>query len=215
MNHSVPIRNGFIRETGEAMFENPLRKWNEKRVIDKAGDILFLIFILVMLVPSGRRAITVGVKRIFAFAPREISESERSVASSEDFYWPMETLDGRRINLEQYKGNTLFINEWATWCPPCIAEMPSIQKLYDKLKDEGVIFIIVTNEERAKVEAFMGDNGYTFPVLLSRATPPGPFFSQSIPATFLVAPSGEIVIREVGSRKWHGDETVSLIRSLK
>lgn len=206
----------FYWELEDLMFGKMIDKWKEKKLIDKAGDIIFLFFVIAMIVPSSRMAVTVAVKRVFAFSPREISQEERVSVQSDGFNWPMESLKGERANLSDFRGKALFINEWATWCPPCVAEMPSIQKLYDALKDdEDVVFIIITNEKREVVEAFMDDGGYNFPVMLARSNPPELFYSRSIPTTFLVAPSGEIVLKEVGSRKWHGDDTIELIRSLQ
>ncbi|MBN2657034.1 MAG: redoxin family protein [Spirochaetales bacterium] len=190
-------------------------KWKSKKVIDKIGDVLFIAFVIAMIIPSSRMAITVAVKRVFAFAPREISREERVSLIPDDFDWPMEDEMGNILNLGDFLGKTLFINEWATWCPPCVAEMPSIQKLYDALKDnDSVKFIIVTNEARHVVEEFMDREGYTFPYMIARSNPPGPFAVRSIPTTFLVAPSGEIVLKETGSKKWHGAETVELISNL-
>lgn len=192
------------------------QKWKEKKLIDKIGDIAFLIFVIALIIPSSRMALTVTLKRLFLFSPKAISSEERITVEQSEFYWPMETLDGRETNLELLRGKTLFINLWATWCPPCVAEMPSIQKLYDQLKDdENVAFVIVTNEDRETVKQFMNEAGYDFPVMLSRSNPPEQFYSRSIPTTFLVSPEGEIVLREVGSKKWHGAETVELISSLR
>lgn len=190
-------------------------KWKSKKLIDKIGDILFLGLLIAMIIPSSRMALTVAVKRVFAFSPREISREERVSLIPDEYNWLMEDESGNVVNLADFIGRTLFINEWATWCPPCVAEMPSIQKLYDRLKDDkSVAFIIITNEKRSTVEDFMDKEGYTFPYMIARSNPPEPFAVRSIPTTFLVAPSGEIVLKEVGSKKWHGEDTVELISNL-
>jgi thiol-disulfide isomerase/thioredoxin len=198
------------------MFDKLVNKWKKKKTIDKIGDVIFFLFIIAMIFPSSRMAITVAVKRVFAFAPKEISREERVSVESDQFYWLMETGEGETVNLADFRGKTIFINMWATWCPPCVAEMPSIQKLYDALKeDEQIKFIIISSEKRSTVEDFMKEEGYTFPFMLARTNTPDAFAHRSIPTTFLVAPSGEIVLREVGSKKWHGEETIGLIRSLQ
>jgi thiol-disulfide isomerase/thioredoxin len=189
-------------------------KWKKKKRLDKITDILFYLFIVALLLPGSRNAIIIEVKRLTAFSPNEIRAEQRQTIEESEFYWEMETLTGVSVNLIDYTGKTIFLNEWATWCPPCIAEMPSIQKLYDQLKDdENVVFLMVTNEKKSVVEEFINKNFYTFPVLLSRSNTPEAFYSPSIPTTFLVSPEGEIVLKEVGSKKWHGDNTVQLIRS--
>lgn len=189
-------------------------KWKGKKLFDKITDILFIILVIVMLTPEGRTAITVTLKRLIAFSPREIKSEERLSVAEEDYHWKLETLSGNIINLTDYAGKTIFINLWATWCPPCIAEMPSIQKLYENFKDDSdVVFLIISNEKKETVKNFVIENNYTFPVMLARSKTPESFYSPSVPTTFLVSPNGEIVMKEVGSKKWHGEETVKLIQS--
>lgn len=198
------------------MFNKLVIKWKKKKLIDKIGDILFYLFVLAMIIPSSRMAVVVTFKRVFAFAPKEINQDERVSVESDQFYWLMETNTGETVNLTSYRGKTLFINMWATWCPPCVAEMPSIQKLYDALQDDDqVVFIIISSEDRKTVEEFMKKEGYTFPFMLAKTNTPEVFTSRSIPTTYLVSPSGEIVLKEVGSKKWNGAETINLIRSLQ
>jgi thiol-disulfide isomerase/thioredoxin len=198
------------------MLNKMIKKWKEKKLIDKIGDILFYLFILAMIIPSSRMAVTVAVKRVFAFSPKEISREERVAVETDQFYWLMETEEGDTVNLADYRGKTIFINMWATWCPTCVAEKPSIQKLYDAFKnDDQVVFIIISSEKRETVEVFMKEEAYTFPFMLAKTNTPEVLASRSVPTTYLIAPSGEIVLREVGSKKWHGEETIELIRSLQ
>jgi len=197
------------------IFEKYKNKWMKKKLFDKITDILFYLLIIAMIIPGSRTAITVGVKRVFAFAPKVISSDQRETIADNEYYWEMETLNGQRINLVEYAGKTIFLNEWATWCPPCIAEMPSIEKLYLELKDDkNVTFVIVTNEKKSVVQEFINKNGYTFPVMIARSETPAALFSPSIPTTFVISPDGEIVLKEVGSKKWHGQATVDMIRAL-
>lgn len=197
------------------MFSKYIEKWKSKKKIDQAGDILFILFLIALAIPQSRMVLLVSMRRVFAFQPGIIAEDKREQVEESGFFWPMETLEGQRVNLEDYEGQVLFINIWATWCPPCVAEMPSIEKLYKEFEEnEGIEFIIVSNEKRETVRSFMEDEGYSFPVMLSRGSPPGDFSVKSIPTTFLVSPEGEIVLKEVGSRKWHGEDTFEIINQL-
>lgn len=191
-------------------------KWKKKKLFDKITDVLFIVLLVALLFPSSRTAILVSVKRVIAFSPRTIKEEERVSISPDKFYWELETLEGQKLNLKDYAGKVLFINAWATWCPPCIAEMPSIQKLYDEMKaDTDVVFLLITNEKKEIVQTFLSENDYDLPVFLAKSSTPELLFSPSIPTTFLISPDGEIVLREVGSKKWHGEGTIELIRSLR
>ncbi len=198
------------------MLKKYVQKWKEKKLFDKVSDLVFVLLIIALMIPPSRTAIMVSVKRVIAFAPRAIKVEERVSISEDSFHWELADLQGQEANVTDFSGKTLFINEWATWCPPCIAEMPSIQKLYDELKDdEDVAFLLITNENKDVVVKFIEENDYSFPVYLARSNTPQSLFSPSIPTTFLVSPEGEIVLKEVGSKKWHGEKTIELIRSLK
>ena len=197
------------------IFDKYIKKWKEKKLFDKISDILFVILLVALLIPGSRTAIIVSVKRVIAFSPGSIDPADRVTVLKDDFFWELEDLEGNKTNVADFRGKTIFINEWATWCPPCIAEMPSLQKLYDQLKDDkDIVFLLITNEKEDVVRKFINDYEYSFPVMLARSNTPESFYSPSIPATFLVSPAGEIVLEEVGSKKWHGEKTVNLIRSL-
>jgi thiol-disulfide isomerase/thioredoxin len=109
------------------------------------------------------------------------------------------------MNLAETKGKVLFLNLWATWCGPCRMEMPSIQRLYDSMKDE-VTFVLVSNEAPDDVRSFMETEGYTMPAYTSDDTPPDVLSTRGIPTTFIVSPQGEIVLRHVGSADWDKQE---------
>lgn len=197
------------------IFDKNIKKWKEKKTSSKISDIVFILLLIALAIPPSRTALIVSVKRVFAFSPGSIESAERESVLSDDYFWALTDLDGNSANLTDFKGKTIFINEWATWCPPCIAEMPSIQKLYDQLKgDESIVFLLISNEKEAVVQKFIRKNQYTFPVYIARSNTPESFYSPSIPTTYLVSPNGEIVLKEVGSKKWHGDKTIELIKSL-
>lgn len=126
-----------------------------------------------------------------------------------DFSLP--DLAGRTIKLSDFKGKVVFLNFFATWCPPCRAEMPSIQALFKKIRalptGQGNKFEILTisidQTGAAAVKAFVEKGGYTFKVLLD---PGGRVASQygvvNIPATFIINTKGWIVDRIIGSTDW-------------
>ena len=91
--------------------------------------------------------------------------------------------------MESLKGKVVFINYWATWCPPCIAEMPSLQKLYSEYKDKAV-FLFVANDEPDKVGYFMREKGFNFPVYFQVSEPAEELRSKSLPTTFIINSEG-------------------------
>lgn len=84
-----------------------------------------------------------------------------------DFDFSLEDLNGNTVSLSDYKGKKVFLNFWATWCPPCKAEMPDIEKLYQETKDSDLVILAVNvGEDKNTVQEFIRDKGYNFPVLL-------------------------------------------------
>ena len=181
------------------------------------SDFLFIAFIIALIIPQSRVEVIAFVNKIrVAIINPSVESSENIVMLSDDNYnWEVESLDGEKSLLADHKGKVIFLNLWATWCPPCIAEMPSIQDLYDKYKDnEQVVFLIVSNEKVEKVSAFMKKRGFTFPVQVTHYQLPKPFYTESIPTTFLVSKSGKIVVKETGAANWGGEKMQKIVDDL-
>jgi len=132
-----------------------------------------------------------------------------------DYDWVVQSLDGQDFKMADVKGKVVFLNFWATWCSPCVAEMPSIQRLYEKLKGEGVLFVCISNEESSKVSGFAREKGFTFPIYTMHGAPPAVFKTRGIPATFILSPDGKIAFKHIGSAKWDDDKSIDFIKGLK
>jgi len=117
--------------------------------------------------------------------------------SAPDFTLP--TLDGEEYTLSNLKGNAVLINLWATWCPPCRAEMPAIEKMYREYKDDGLIVLAVDmtyQDDASKVAPFIQEYGLTFPVLLDTTGVAGEAYQlRSLPSSYFIDRFG--VIQEV------------------
>ena len=131
----------------------------------------------------------------------------------EELQWSLVTLDGRRVTLGDYRRKVVFINFWATWCPPCRAEMPGIEKLYKEYGDR-VVFLMIAGDTPQKVKAYIGSNGYTFPVLIQSSAAPPALRSRSIPTTFIIDREGNIVLRHKGASKWNARKIKRLLDKL-
>jgi thiol-disulfide isomerase/thioredoxin len=117
-------------------------------------------------------------------------------------------LEGNRVDLEDYKGKTVFINLWATWCPPCRAEMPHIESLYKKVSEqENLEFLMIAlDKEFEKSKDFIDKKGFTFPVVHASYGLNNALQSQSIPTTLVVDPNGEIVFYQEGMSNFDTQE---------
>lgn len=133
-------------------------------------------------------------------ASGETAADARPVIPAVDF--ELEDQYGNIHRLEDYRGKTIFLNFWATWCPPCKAEMPDIQKLYEKSSTEGEDAVIVLGVaapnmgqegSEEEIAAFMEEKGYTYPVLMDTE---GELFASygimSFPTTFMIDRDGNV-----------------------
>lgn len=132
----------------------------------------------------------------------------------EDFI--LKTLKGGTVSLKDYRGKLIFLNFWATWCPPCRAEMPSMQRLWEEFKEEDfVILAINIREENKPVSSFMNERGFSFPVLLDEKGKVARSYGiRGIPTTFFLNPDGEATGKAVGARDWDSEESFQLIDEL-
>lgn len=104
------------------------------------------------------------------------------------------------IDLSQFKGKKVFVNLWATWCPPCRAEIPSIEKLSAKTDKNKAVFIMLSLDDNFdKAKSFATKNNMSLPVYFPAANLPQLFAVQGIPATFIFNEKGELVHRQDGS----------------
>jgi thiol-disulfide isomerase/thioredoxin len=128
--------------------------------------------------------------------------------------WTFHTLDGAPATLADFKGRVVVLNFWATWCGPCVAEMPSLDRLRKALAGDAVSFVLISDEDAATIRAFLAKKTFSLTSYRSEASPPGLFATDSIPTTFIVAPDGRVIIRHVGMARWDDPTTVTFIRSL-
>ena len=165
-----------------------------------AGDMVLMIMILLFLIPQTRKPIQVAANRLLAGNPEKLAEEKREELKEYD--WRLTKLDGSSANFSEAEGEVIVLNFWATWCPPCVAEMPSFQKLYDDYGDR-VVFYFVSQEEEAPLRKFLEKRGYSVPVFRSLTRIPEQLVSNSLPTTFVISASGEILVRKTGAADWN------------
>lgn len=117
------------------------------------------------------------------------------------------------LDFSAFKGKVVFVNNWASWCPPCIAEMPTIQQLKEKLKGEDIVFVMVSFDDKAdKAKSFMKRKGFDFDVYFPGQNYPYP--TSSIPATFILNKQGEVISQHVGMADYSSDDLANKLRTL-
>ena len=124
---------------------------------------------------------------------------------------------GNQVRLADFRGMPLIVNFWATWCPPCRAEMPSMERAWQVLRNEGIGLIAINvGEDADTVSRFLADVPVGFPMPLdtdSEVVQRWPV--RGLPTTYVVDPSGHLVYRAVGEQEWDAPAVMDLVRTLK
>lgn len=123
-------------------------------------------------------------------------------------------LEGESATLETYKGEFVLLNFWATWCPPCIEEMPYIEAAYQHFKDRGFTVVAISSDEEGEtaVTPFIEKLGVTFPILLDPDKAVSSVYgAHNLPMSFILNRDGEVVAGAVGERDWSSEEALSVL----
>ena len=128
----------------------------------------------------------------------------------------MVDLEGKTVSFESLKGKVIFMNIWATWCPPCLAEMPNIHSLYRKVDPDKIAFVMLSVDEGGmnKVKKFIQKKSFTFPVYLPASPFPQEFQSPALPTTFIISPEGKIVAKQEGMAEYDTKEVLNFLQSM-
>jgi thiol-disulfide isomerase/thioredoxin len=167
-------------------------------------------FSFVKTLPSGVK-FAVGLLAMFGMvgavaAPNYMKNTgQLSKGQGLNLDWPLVSLsDGKEVNLSSFKGKVLFINLWATWCGPCVQEMPSIERLYrDFANRDDVAFLLISHDRSPDLaKRFADSKGLKAPVYYPKAQPPESFQADGIPVTIIVRKDGTQELRHDGFKDW-------------
>ena len=178
----------------------------------RRNNIIFLVVIALLIIPQTRQPIQILLhKGLALFGPSVVNEDNRETLV--DYNWQLTDLNNNTVDFNNLKGEVVFVNLWATWCPPCIAEMPGLQKLYDDYYGK-IQFLLVSSEDEEVVNNFFAKNNYSFNSYKPTTEIPEKLKSRSIPRTFLIDKDGKIVIDKNGAADWNSKKIRSLIDEL-
>jgi len=122
------------------------------------------------------------------------------------------SLNDHPVDMKQYKDKTVFINFWATWCKPCLEEMPSIKKAKEIMKNENIEFLFASNETIGEIQVFNKEHDYGFNYV--KAGNMEELNIIGLPTTLIFNPYGKLVFSEMGYRKWDDKANIELIRNI-
>lgn len=182
------------------------------------SNAFFVVFILAMIFIPEVKALTIqGLMKVGLF---QADVPETNDETSATFRIPPGVIfrdaDGKMIDLAAQKDKVIFINFWATWCPPCIAEMPSINELYQTFKDDSnVLFVMADMDDNfAKADAFMQKKGLDLPVYSAVNALPQEMYTGTLPTTVIIDQSGNMVFHHEGTADYSNPKIKQFIRKL-
>ncbi len=176
-------------------------------------DALIVILIILLLIPVTRKNTIAFMLKPTMFLHQPKVLSKKIAVTEADYSWKLKDLSGTEWQLSDFKGKVLFINLWATWCPPCIAEMPDLKKLHNKYGSQ-VEFLFISNEPIAVLQQFSQKKALNLPVYQPITDYPSIFSTQTLPTTFIVTAQGQIVVYKQGVAKWNSQRVENILNTL-
>lgn len=178
--------------------------------------VIFVAFVLVILfVPAAKAKLIEGLMEIGLFKPN-VHEDKKFINADLSAI-KFKDVKGNVLSLADLKGKIIFLNFWATWCPPCLAEMPSINKFYEQYKnDEDVVFLMIdADSDFAKAQNYLNRKNYKFKVYTFASDIPKNIFAGSLPTTIVFDKKGRIAMNGVGAANYASKEFLTFIQKLK
>ncbi len=184
--------------------------------------LIYIVLVALIAWPTSRIFFQQQLMKIGFFQPKleqpayTTEETSTPVDSTSSDKASFITESGKTINTEDLKGKVVFINFWATWCGPCIAEMPSIQVLYNKFKDNSnVEFLIVEIDNNiAGANEFIAKQKLDLPIVYPNSNIPQSWLENAIPTTVILGKDGMIAERKQGMYDYSGKGVQDFIQSL-
>lgn len=160
-------------------------------------------------------AVLAAVLLLLFFARPTVRQGEPAATgrAAPDFRF---TAEGRETRLAELRGRVVIVNFWATWCPPCVEEMPALNRLHELLRDDGALVVgISVDEDAAAYERFLAEHRIAFPNLRDPDRRIASAFGTSMyPETYILDTRGRIARKIIGAQDWASPEHVAYIREL-
>lgn len=152
--------------------------------------------------------------RLFLFVLLCLARPVAAQDATADWSWRLRDLEGREFRLDRWRGEVLFVNVWATWCRPCVAELAGIERLAASLPDRGIRFLLVSPEPASRVRRWLAGRGYALAFHVEGSRMPPSFGLVGVPTTWIIDREGRVVLRRHGVADWDRDSVRDLLRAL-
>lgn len=143
------------------------------------------------------------------------TENVTTTATPADFNLMLMDEDGNTLSLADFKGKAIFMNMWATWCPPCIAEMPNINKLYKEMGHDVAFVMISLDEDFETAKSFNNRKGFDLPIYTLQSRRPAMYQSTTVPTTYVISADGNLMLTHKGMANYNTSKFRSFLEGIK
>jgi thiol-disulfide isomerase/thioredoxin len=192
-------------------------KWDTKKVLKKVPSYLFTALLIFIVVNKDAKAWVLQQLIEVGLFKTELKKEGIKTATTGTAV-PFSYIDGngRHFTSDYLKDKVVFINFWATWCPPCLAEMPSLNKLYSRFKDDpNMVFLFINEDDNPSAASiYLQKKGYSLPVY-RRGVFPSAMYEGTLPTTVILNKEGNILFKHEGVGGYNSDDFIKQLKTLE
>jgi thiol-disulfide isomerase/thioredoxin len=176
-----------------------------------------IVLVMVLLYVTGLHTIVIGgiqslVIKTGLIRPKTDKTTDWGYA---DYNFSLVDQSGKSLEVSSLKGKVIFLNFWATWCPPCIAEMPDINNLYNELDKENIEFLMISlDDDFTKAMKFAEKRRFSFNIYYPATSIPPVFSGNVVPSTYIISPAGKIIVKKEGMAQYNSDSFRKFLKTL-
>jgi thiol-disulfide isomerase/thioredoxin len=217
MNTSTNTLYNKSEKSSSSIVSNSFKKITSKSNLRKAANFLFFgLLLLLVFNPNEKTWMLQQLMAVGLFHVEIKQKSPLSNAPTANLSFNYLDENGHSFSTNDLKDKVVFINFWATWCPPCRAEMPALNKLYNELKDDPrIVFLFINeDEDNAKAKAYLERNAYTMPLQTSTDVIPAELYSGTLPTTIVWNKEGKVVMKHEGLANYNTNKFLAQLKAL-
>jgi thiol-disulfide isomerase/thioredoxin len=196
----------------KSLLKKEYNKFRKKSWFGKASDILFILIIILLIIPSTRKELMTYGSKVRMYLT-SVEKEEHSAGLDGKNTLQMIDEQGNRYTLNKFLDKPVLINYWATWCPPCRAEMPTLEKLYEQYGDK-VNFLLLSNQSMAEQNEYLIKKDFQLPSYQLVNRPGGAFRYSVLPTSMIISKDNKIILRKEGAVNWQSDKVREIFKNL-
>lgn len=196
------------------MAKDKNKKVNKRDIIELA--VIVVIFAVIYFTGSQAEVFGRVQQVVLKTGVMNVGELDEEAHLQADYDMKLIDPDGAILDLQSLKGKTIFMNYWATWCAPCVAEMPSIHGLYKKVnEDPNIVFLMISEDKQMSTATrWIKRKGFSFPIYKLASPIADVYETGVVPTTFVISPEGKIVVAKTGMANYDSRRFVKLMKRL-